>query len=276
MILNHTRKVNIKGGTLVPRNSRKNVEKRRAQLLELLALKGQMSIEALAGQLKVSTMTVRRDVEQLEKNLAVERLGSGMVGLRDRLTEDLEYLKRKASNRREQQLIARAAVALIEPGQVIGLDASVSALELSRLLSSKQGITVVTNSLLIPSLLGAGEGLEIITAGGTLRNRSLSCVGTFACQIIDSFVYDKVFLSDLAVDAQVGLTDTETDEIMVKQSFVNNAKELVVLADRGKLGTVAYKKCVPADKISVLVTDAPQNHPQVLAFQKRGIEVICV
>ncbi len=260
----------------MPRNSRKNVEMRRAQLLELLALKGQMSIEALAAQLKVSTMTVRRDVEQMEKNLTVERLGSGMIGLRDRLAEDLEYIKRKASNRREQILIARAAVSLIEPGQVIGLDASVSALELSRLLSSKRGLTVVTNSLLIPSLLGAGEGIEVVTAGGTLRNGSLSCVGTFACQVIDSFVYDKVFLSDLAVDAQVGLTDTEMDEIMVKQSFVNNAKELIVLVDQARLGTIAYKKCVPADRISKLVTDAPQNHPQVLEFQKRGVEVICV
>ncbi len=260
----------------MPRNSRQNVEKRREQLLELLALKGQMSIEALAGQLNVSTMTVRRDVERLEENLAVERLGSGIVGLRDRLAEDLEHLKRKTANRREQMIIARAAVSLIEPGQVIGLDASVSSLELSRLLSSKRGLTVVTNSLLIPSLLGIGEDMEIVSAGGTLRSKTLSCVGSFTCSVIDSFVYDKVFLSDLCAEAQMGLTDTETDEILVKRSFVHNAKELVVMADRSKLGAVAYKKCVPVEKISVLVTDAPQSDPQVAAFRKQGVKVICV
>lgn len=260
----------------MPRNSRENVGNRRKQLLELLMLEGRMSMEALAGKLEVSAMTVRRDIAFLEKDLAVERLGSGIVGLRDRLAEDLEQLKRQAAGRRGQALLAKAAAALIEPGQVVGLDASLSCLELSRLLPPSPELTVVTNSLLIPLLLGAGEGKEIICAGGTLCGKSLSCVGTFACSAIERFVYDRVFLSDLSAEVRMGLTGSDTDEVLIKRSFANNAKELIVMADRARLGAVASKKCVPAERISVLVTDAPEHDAQVEAFRQRGVQVICV
>jgi len=69
--------------------------RRRAEILEFLRDRGQASIHELATEFSVSEDTVRRDVEMLASQSAVERTHGGVtIAPDDRFTDVVPFVKR--------------------------------------------------------------------------------------------------------------------------------------------------------------------------------------
>jgi len=101
---------------------------------------------------------------------ALARTHGGAVALEpdpDADRRDLPYDLRHATNPSQKDAIAQAAAESIRPGQVIALDPSSTACRVARLIPD-QRLTVVTNSLLICSILSDHRAVEVICTGGTL------------------------------------------------------------------------------------------------------------
>ena len=255
------------------KNSKKNVQCRRNQIMELLAEKGGASVDEIAHCLGVSSMTTRRDIMALESLLFVKREVGGHIRLLERIAVDTALAKRQASNTTAKAAIARLAAKLVAEGDTIGLDASTSALHLAGMLAGHTHLRVITNNYSVLSVLPPKEKVEMICTGGILRPKSMSMAGPIACETIDRFVYDKVFLSCNAVDALVGVTNSESDEIQTKLAFIRNAKQNILLADHTKLGKIAYQKCCPIQKIHILITDC-EEEDTLAPFRAQGVEVL--
>lgn len=258
----------------MPKNSKDNVKRRRTRILEMLAQTGSLKIDAIAEALHISSMTVRRDLDYLEEQHFVWIASGGAVSLRENTAIDSDIAKREGQNREEKTAMARAALEYVEEGDVIGLDASTSALELARMLISKKNITIVTNNLQIPPMFSANEDIRVISAGGLLRARALSTVGGIACHTINQFLYDKLFFSSNAVDCEVGMSDTELHEIQTKIAFIQNASTKIALMDHSKIGKRAFQKCCPPDQIDVMITDCKTSKKAIEGFEKAGIRVV--
>lgn len=258
----------------MPKNSKDNVKRRRTKILEMLAQNETLKIDVIAQELGISSMTVRRDLDYLEEQHFVWIASGGMVSLRESTAIDSDIVKREASNHAEKAAMARAALEFVEDGDVIGLDASTSALELARMLIGRKNITIVTNNLLIPPMFSSNEEIRVISAGGLLRAQALSTVGGIACHTINQFLYDKFFFSSNAIDSEVGMSDTEIHEIQTKMAFLQNSSTKIALMDHTKVGKRAFQKCCPADQIDVLITDSQTSSKSLEGFEKAGIRVV--
>ncbi|MDL2324599.1 DeoR/GlpR family DNA-binding transcription regulator [Ruminococcaceae bacterium OttesenSCG-928-A16] len=255
------------------KNSRKNIDQRRTEILEMLAQHGEMKLGQIARDLNVSSMTLRRDIWYMQEQQIVNLASGGRVSLREGTRLDPDIYNRKAQNHLEKIAIAALAATLVSDGEVIGLDASTSALELSYHLQGKKNLTVVTNNLLIPPILSTNPTINIISAGGAVRSKALSTVGEIAEHTIREFLYDKVFISANALHATNGLSDTDMDEIQTKKAFIENTQQLVVLADSSKLGKNALQKCCATERINTLVTDSNAEKQQISAFTNVGVSL---
>ena len=258
----------------MPKNSKHNIDQRRVAMLELLAKNGEMRLGVLAQAVGYSSMTTRRDLWYLEQNQLVQLSSGGRVSLRDSIRLDADIHNRKNTSRHEKIAIATLAATLVSERDVIGLDASTSTLELSYQLASRQNLTIITNNLLIPPVLGSSKGINLYCAGGRMRAKALSTVGEIAEHTINQFNYTKVFLSANALDASAGLTDTDTAEIQTKQAFMRNSSTVVVLADSSKVGKNALQKCRPVGKIDILVTDEKATAAELDALRSKGAKVM--
>jgi DeoR/GlpR family transcriptional regulator of sugar metabolism len=258
------------------KNSKRNIEDRRRRILELIAAGDNNQQSGIARMLGVSEMTFWRDMVYLEQYQFIQRQSSGFYVVKDDITVDPAFSKRVNSNRAEKDAIAKAALELIKDGDCLGIDSSSTALALSRFLAqdSKDNITVVTNSLMAPSILSESAKVHLIVAGGMMRADSFSTVGSVACSTIEHFNYDKAIISANGIDFQKGLCDTNFEEIATKMAFIKNAQETIVLLDSSKIGKRAFQSFCHLSAIDVLITDWHASQSQIDVLAKAGMKVI--
>jgi DeoR/GlpR family transcriptional regulator of sugar metabolism len=241
-------------------------------LRELIRGKGVIRVEEICSRLRVSPATVRRDLDQLEESGSIRRVHGGAVSVDSRLEEPL-FDDKASIAAREKNRIAQAALQFVEPGDTIYLDGGSTVLELARLLRDRTNLTVVTNSLRAAHEL-AGRGPRLILIGGELRRLSQTMVGPLTRFILQELHVDKAFMGTIGLTLKEGLTTTDPSEAYTKELVTSHARQVILLADSGKAGKVAFARAGRLENVHVLVTDRGVDRNFAKELTKKGIKVI--
>jgi DeoR/GlpR family transcriptional regulator of sugar metabolism len=252
--------------------SRADRDKRREQILASLALTGEVTFTQLATELDVSEMTIRRDVEQLERIGQLRRVRGGAISTVSRSYET-PVLQRREISSAAKEAIGRVAASLVEDGDSLILDGGTTSLALARELRSKRGLTVVTPSLPIAIELAEGVDARIIVTGGQVHRSELSLTGAAAEEAFAAINCDLAFIGVAGVRLSPGLTDFSVDDARVKRAALGSARRKIVLADRTKLGRVTFATIAALTEVDALVTDAPGDDPTLLGAASSGLQI---
>jgi DeoR/GlpR family transcriptional regulator of sugar metabolism len=237
-------------------------ETRHQRILDLLAGSGYQSVPALARSLRVSGMTIRRDLDLLERRGALRRTYGGAVGSGGH-DLSLDYAQRRGEHRAAKERIAASAAALVKDGQTVYLDAGTTALALAERLADAAGLTVVTPSLPIANALCAKRGLTVHVLGGELRPDLLAMVGPQAEQGLAAFRLDLAFLGATSVDLQRGLSRAPIEEIPLKCQAARQAERVVVLVARAKIGPSSGMVYLGSDAIDTVITETADGAERI-------------
>jgi len=244
---------------------------RKRKILDILEARGTMDIEELANILGVSPITLRRDLKDLERQGLVSKVWGG-VTLSPHSFLETPIEDRGVENLDEKRAIARTALTLIKPGDIVGLGGGTTTYELAKLLRSIPNVQVVTNAVNIAYLL-IRLGVKVIMPGGYSREGSYTLNDNRIEEFFKSTYMDKCFLGADGIDIDMGLTTTNPAEVPLITAMLSSSNLIVVLADYSKIGRKRLIPVVPLEKIHVLITDekAPQN---ILSFfEKKGIKI---
>jgi DeoR/GlpR family transcriptional regulator of sugar metabolism len=176
----------------------------------------------------------------------------------------------------EKDRIGAAAANYVQNGETIFLDASTTALSMARFLKSKRELTVVTNGLRIGMELTGSPGISVLMPGGMLRPESLSLVGTWGQAVFQQIHISKAFVGARGFTFNEGLTDVSGEEVNLKRSIVDIAKEIIAIIDYSKWDQLAFATFCPLERISLIITDAKVPQKAVEQVQSKGIEVWAV
>lgn len=245
-------------------------EERRALIISQLETGGVIDIVKLSETLKVSEMTIRRDLRQLEQEGLLRRVHGGAVGSQGRSFEPPLRL-RSNRNQSAKQSIAHRAVELINTGDCIALDVGSTTMEIAYLLTKRDNISVITPSLRIANLLYENSGIRVIVPGGIIRVSEGSMIGELAQKAFESFYIDKLFLGVGGIDAEAGLTEFNWDDTLVKKAMIRSAKQTIVVADNSKFNHIAFAKIASLNVIKRLVTNAQPPHTLHKALSKSKV-----
>ncbi|MFC3690944.1 DeoR/GlpR family DNA-binding transcription regulator [Chenggangzhangella methanolivorans] len=243
---------------------------RRSLLLEALR-SGEADVDDLARRFDVSPSTVRRDLQRLSRENAVTRTYGGAI-LSQRAPEPT-LGERIGVNGAEKRAIARAAVALVQDGETLILDAGSTVAALGALLKGRR-CRVVTNNLALLPVLAGESGVELVALGGTIRPTSMSAVGPLAVEGMRRLTADRVFTSADGVVAGRGLCEASLDQVALKSLMMDQAADVVVLADATKLGRAEQSAWAPLPSRWTLVTDARAEPAQIAAMERVGARVV--
>jgi DeoR family transcriptional regulator, fructose operon transcriptional repressor len=255
-------------------NQKELAPRRLDNLRELIRGKGVIRVEEICSQLRVSPATVRRDLGQLEKTGAIRRVHGGAVSVESRLEEPL-FDDKASMAAREKHHIAEAALQFVEAGDTIYLDGGSTVLEFARLLHDRTNLTVVTNSLRAAHEL-AGRGPRLILIGGELRRISQTMVGPLTRCILSELHVDKAFMGTIGLTLKEGLTTTDPGEAYTKELVVKRARQVILLADSGKAGKVAFARAGGLEHVHAVVTDKQLDKNFAKELTKHGIKLIRV
>jgi DeoR/GlpR family transcriptional regulator of sugar metabolism len=229
---------------------------RRKQILEELRAKGGVRLTELSEELSVSEMTIRRDLDALQKDGLIERVHGGAV-LAQLGTEEPGFEKKVLREQAEKAAIAERAAALVKPGSAVALSAGTTTCALASRLSYSEGLTVVTNSMNVWNELhhAGSKGTTVILTGGEFRTPSDALVGPTADASIRSLYFDVLFLGVHGLDPVAGLTTPNISEAETNRTFISRCRRLVVVADHTKWRTTALCTMADLSDVDTLVTD---------------------
>ncbi len=236
---------------------------------------GEVSIPELAAQFAVSEMTIRRDLDKLEKNGLVRRVHGGAVST-ERMAFEFDFVERRRSNYREKCAIAAIAAGLIHSGQRIILDTGTTTLELAHILRDKKDITVITPSLAVASELQFSDGVQTILLGGAVRKGRPDLTGVVAEAVLDMFAVDIAFQGADGIGYDGALYTADMQVAAVDKKIRSRAKQTYVLADSSKIGKTALVKHGYLHEVAGLITDNGIADKDKIRFEKQGVKVIIV
>ena len=245
---------------------------RHRRILDLLRENTVVRVSALSEQMGVSEVTIRRDLEALERRGLLERTHGGAV-LTQRMRSEPAYVEAVARKPEEKRQIGEAAAALAEPGDAVYLNGGTTTLQVFRHMRAP-GLKVITNHVGI-ALEAAAHDVELLLLGGHYRAPSNSVVGPFATDALRRTHATKAFLGVEGVSLSSGLTTPVAAEAEIARVMIEQTRgQVIVVADHSKIGTVADFVIAPLDQVDTLVVDAGIGTEYRDRLAEAGIEVL--
>jgi DeoR/GlpR family transcriptional regulator of sugar metabolism len=248
------------------------MEERRETIVELLKKETKISVEELSDRLKVSQVTIRKDLDSLEKRGLLERShGRAIFSQQSRF--NIAFLEKLQLQAREKDLIARAAASYVHEGDSIILDSGTTTLSLAKALVGRfKSLFVITNS--VPAALELTKaGYDLLLVGGQVRKHSLSLIGPWAVKNLESYHVDRAFMGTSGVTLAHGFSTPDSLDAQMKQTMIRIADKAYVLTDSSKFGhncMVSFAKC---SEIHLTLTDARLSQQFLKEFKQRGVDI---
>ena len=173
-------------------------QQRREKILDLITEDGHATVLQLSQIFKVTEVTIRQDLEKLEREGYIEREHGGAylknVGLnvKNIVLQNQDHLAEKAA-------IAKKALEFINDGDTIILDSGSTTTEIAKLISSYKNLTVITNALNIALILGVMPEINLVVTGGEFKAPTLSLTGQKAADFFEGLHVDKLFLATAGI-----------------------------------------------------------------------------
>jgi DeoR/GlpR family transcriptional regulator of sugar metabolism len=251
-----------------------NVQDRRQHVLEQLDDRGQVTVAKLSQTAGVSEMTIRRDLEALERDGLCRRVHGGAISTVSRGYEP-PFALRAGRGPEAKERIGRLAATLVSDGETAIIDVGSTTLELARALAGvSSNMTVLTPSLHVVRELAGKPDLRLILTGGIVRRGELSLVGDLAVRAFSELHCDTAFLGAGGVDAAAGVTEFNLDDTRVKRAALDSSRRCIVLADASKLGMGTLGSVCRLERIDVLITDSGASEEALAPIRDTGVEVL--
>lgn len=247
-------------------------ETRRVELIDWLERDGERSIEDMAGRFGVSSMTIRRDLQELADAGRVIRTHGGAAPAQ-RISFEFRFLERTRQQADEKQQIARLAASLISPGESVMLDSSTTTLAIARQLPAIGNLRVVTTSLPIASELFGREGIEVVILGGSLRKDSPDLTGALTDNNLELIHTDIAFIGADAVDPQGYLYNVSPEIGRMLQRMATTADRVYAVADHTKIGRHELMRFAHLRDWFGLLTDDGADDAVIDGLRRHGVRV---
>lgn len=205
-------------------------------ILNVLKEQDTVMVQELVESLNVSEITVRRDLDLLEKSKKLIRTrGGARLAAEDPHYLNQRYEMQSTMNLEGKKAIGKLAASMVLHGETIVIDSGSTAIQLARHLHNKRGVTALVTAVNIAEVLEGREGVNTILAGGVYRAKTAALTSPFLENFFTSIYADKVFLGVTKFCLEFGFSGNDFYEYGTKKLILNAGREVYWLADSTKL-----------------------------------------
>jgi len=253
------------------------VAQRRNKIKEMLLLEKSVKVADLVREFDVSEETIRRDLNQLEREGLIQKNYGGAI-----LIEELQMpsaaippvQQRKFEHHTEKDAIGRRAAELVGGGQIIIVDSGSTTWCVARHLKHREGLTVVTNGINIAEEFVENDDSHVFLLGGKVVKKSMSLVGPVAEAELQKYNADFVFMGTSGISLRKGFTSSDIYEAEIKRAMVAAGQKVVVVADHSKFMRQALISYSTFQDIDILITSSLADPAILTEISRLGVQVV--
>jgi DeoR family deoxyribose operon repressor len=249
-------------------------------LIRMLRENGSMMVNDLSSLLNVSTMTVRRDLDELQNNGLVTRahgraeLSQPVPGAQYENIENVYTLHGESEKMfEEKKRIGKRAASMVERGEVILIDNGSTTNHVIDFLPDTDELTVACYNLNIVQKLWRMERVHILMAGGFFHRGDMMFESAEGLRFLQGIRANKVFLSASGVHEKLGLTCAHNYEVLGKQTIIQSALKKILLVDSSKFGSIKTVFFAQLREIDIIVTDSGISDDWKDIISSKGIDL---
>lgn len=255
------------------REQKLKIDTRRNKIIEILNRDGRVKVSKLSQELKATPVTIRSDLDALERDGYLERVQGGAVQTAVNYY-NREFILRKRLNASVKKRIAAAAAELIHDGDTILINSGTTVYFTAVELKKRKNLKIVTNSLTAAIELGSVPSFNVILLGGEINSRDSFTYGSDVLEQLKRYRANYAILSIDGVCIDSGISTLHAEEVLVERMMMERANETVIIADSQKLEKEGFLYVCDTGAIDKLVTDQEAAPAIVKKLKQKNIKVI--
>ena len=243
------------------------LNERNNEIYEYLKRNGRATVKELSQRFFVSTATVRRTLERLERLGVIKRVHGGAVYYDN--SNEVSIYVRQVKNAELKQQVAEVAMKYLPHFSSVFIDNSSTCLQIGHRLDFSHK-TVVTNGMQLASIINRQENVKLIMPGGEIRYNTNSVSGEMTCEALKEFRFDLMLCSCAQMDVR-GCYEQSQEAALLKKVVLANSRMKILLVDETKLGNNATYRTADAKAFDAVVTNA--DDMTVQQYRQNGIRM---
>ncbi len=234
-------------------------EERKRTILEKVEFKGKVKVSELAKEFSVSTETIRRYLEELDREKKLKKVYGGAVQLPGVGTEP-SMLEREMLHIEEKKRIGYKAATFVEDGDVIVIDDGSTPLQMVPYLIHRKNLTIVTSSFPVATQLISSINKnmfhgEVLFIGGKVSPKHSRVSGSISQQMIRQFHFHKAFISIDGLLPSFGASSFELEKAKLSETMIQLAEQTFILCDHTKIGVKGNYRIAGFSHIQHVICD---------------------
>lgn len=247
-------------------------QERYQELIRYLQQHDLIKIEKMLELFDISIETARRDLNHLEKEGLIKKIYGGAT-LAHRDDAEPATSERMARNIDEKSAIGRKCAEFINDGDSILLEVGTTVLQVAKALKSKKRLSIITNSIhVINELMDTDFDIYII--GGKMRHGEGSISGAVSLFELENFHIEKAILSAGGITLEHGISDYNIEEVLVRKKVIEQAREVILVADSSKFGRDVLAHITPVTSLNTVITDDKLSPELLQKFRDAGVNIV--
>ena len=237
-----------------------HLNERQNRIMEIMRQQNAVSVATLSSLMKVSEVTIRKDLTMLEEQHMLYRVHGSAI-LVNRYINDRSVAEKEKLYADEKHAIGVYAARLIGPDDTIMVASGTTTLAMAREIGQNDRLTVITSAFSVASELSTRRSVDVIQLGGMVRRSSLSVLGPFAEQMLGSLSC---------------VTTTNHIAASLHKQMIASVQKVIVLADSSKFGRRGFSKICDMSAVDQIITDDKAPASVIERLQESGVEVTVV
>lgn len=248
---------------------------RHRRIKEILKDCRQIEVSSLSNLLEVTDATIRKDLEELEREGFLTRFHGGAT-LNSKETDTpvgTSFVNQITEYDKNKEDIGRTAAQLINEREWIFLGPGTTSYYIACALRDRINVNVLTNNFLVAQALYNSPGIRLIFWGGQVEYPGFYTIPDNLEKEFENMYLDKAFFSIDGVDMNAGYTLSDRPVYDLIFMIKTRSRETIMVFDYTKYNQRAFMKIGSLDFAATIVTTPaiPDDYKQY--FLKHKIQI---
>jgi DeoR/GlpR family transcriptional regulator of sugar metabolism len=251
-----------------------DVKERQGKISEFILANGFASVDQLMELLKVSRMTIHRDLDDLERSKLIQKVRNGASAQPSSIFES-DFAYREKVNAFQKEALCKAASTFIADGMSIFLDDSTTVIPLIKHFHEFKSLTVITSCLPSINELTKIPDINLITLGGEYKSKYRSSYGYFCTSTINKIHADLTVLSPHSYKSG-SIFEYEQEVISAKRAMMDNSEKKMILMDNSKFKQTTLYLLAKINEFDHVIVDNLVPKPIIAELKGQSKELLIV
>lgn len=223
-------------------------------ILQIVNTQKFVTVDELAQALKVSDMTIRRDLNELHKSNKIMRIHGGAQILSDQSRIEKSYKQKREIHSKEKIEVAKRACNLIHENDSIYVGPGTT-LELMVANLKVKHLRIVTNSLPVFEVAkNSPNNYDLIMIGGSYRRISGAFLGALANSELATMSFSVGFVGVNGIK-DTSMTTANLEEGQTEKIGLDHSQIKLIVADYSKLDHSDFHQFYDLRDVDGLITN---------------------